>query len=956
MDQKAYQSQLKDGAFTPVRRAKFDKQRDAINARQERGEQNYLRQLEANSRQEVQNAGMMAKDVEALSAFSKTLTESLVERQKEKNNEEMERGMMLAYTDGVTTQQEEEFNQEEADLEATAEGTKKLAQKVESRTGNVFVGEQIRGLSGWAAYGYAKGKAQQGGMDYTMFFTQAAETVSVNINGKDVTLDNAATPAEYSAVQSEIRRQFLSQYSGMNPALLNKYMFPTMREFETKKMMTWSQERSDQIKADRETALQDDLYTTFGAGQGGQAIYTFVNQYMAETGATPKEARQTARNIILAGIRDGKIDPKNLDGIDTFTFTDRNGKEVRLIEYWGRDFGDLKELVNSEIINDMTREENLKKAEALDYANNVQKEVLANEAQGIYLTEGQKKALEQESLNTFGYVDPKIKNLRTKQDRDDETIETLLRQKLATGQPITFADLRDASDEVFQQYSSRAVADPAAISLSSTQQAEAKGEIESLVSKARSEQDGLKDKSPMWKRQNRRAQAYFQAEYAKAVAISKDSNQAYDIAMGKTTQKLKEDQNIWTEDYSAEADQEYGKKITNGINTLSEWSKTPGTTFGQLVTSRVIPGTEDEIEQLKLYAQGKAAIPSIYSQMAAGQRGMNGYDLARAQYKAATGKDLVPPPAEEAVSTLDPKFQRLLKYRPTSARTRQVMVGSGDRTFLDLVASKESAAYGEYDAYNLGGSDFGRTAYGSGNSAVDGKFGVPISQLSVGEILKLHADGNLHAAGRYQFIGDTFREVVGQMGLPKDTIFTPEIQDRMAIHRARWRVNNYGMSSLNQEWVGLQKVPQAQIDAAYKSIDPFNAPDVLTPGVRKLAYVTGNIGPTSTGEHLDVKDESGQRFHYRALDKYVEIDDPEFGTISLGDLREKTGFVGDSWDQHKARNSHGIDYGAASGSEVFVKNGAQVVSSVKTEHGDKVTIQIPTGKRFTFLHGKGSKQ
>jgi hypothetical protein len=120
--------------------------------------------------------------------------------------------------------------------------------------------------------------------------------------------------------------------------------------------------------------------------------------------------------------------------------------------------------------------------------------------------------------------------------------------------------------------------------------------------------------------------------------------------------------------------------------------------------------------------------------------------------------------------------------------------------------------------------------------------------------------------------------------------------------------------------------------------------------------VTGNIGPTSTGEHLDVKDESGQRFHYRALDKYVEIDDPEFGTISLGDLREKTGFVGDSWDQHKARNSHGIDYGAASGSEVFVKNGAQVVSSVKTEHGDKVTIQIPTGKRFTFLHGKGSKQ
>ena len=127
---------------------------------------------------------------------------------------------------------------------------------------------------------------------------------------------------------------------------------------------------------------------------------------------------------------------------------------------------------------------------------------------------------------------------------------------------------------------------------------------------------------------------------------------------------------------------------------------------------------------------------------------------------------------------------------------------------------------------------------------------------------------------------------------------------------------------------------------------------ILTMRSNIAVYVTGNIGPTSTGPHLDVKQVGGGRFEETALDNYVEVEDPEFGRISLGELRERTGGIGDSFDQHLARGSHGIDYGTHSGTEIFLKNGAKVVGSRPSEHGDVLTIELPNGQQYTFLHGK----
>ena len=123
-----------------------------------------------------------------------------------------------------------------------------------------------------------------------------------------------------------------------------------------------------------------------------------------------------------------------------------------------------------------------------------------------------------------------------------------------------------------------------------------------------------------------------------------------------------------------------------------------------------------------------------------------------------------------------------------------------------------------------------------------------------------------------------------------------------------------------------------------------NAPGTVDP--MAAVYTTGNIGPTSTGQHLDVKRADGSYFEYKDLDGFVEVDDPELGRVPLSRVPE----TGD-WNSHTVRGSHGRDYGTYDGTPVYLVNGARVVDTVPTVHGDRLQIELPNGKRFFFLHG-----
>ena len=129
----------------------------------------------------------------------------------------------------------------------------------------------------------------------------------------------------------------------------------------------------------------------------------------------------------------------------------------------------------------------------------------------------------------------------------------------------------------------------------------------------------------------------------------------------------------------------------------------------------------------------------------------------------------------------------------------------------------------------------------------------------------------------------------------------------------------------------------------------LQSPSTMRAGSPLHVYTSGNIGPTSTGPHLDVKRSDRGEFNSNALDNFVEVDDPELGRVPLGQVPVTGDFA-----SHTVRGSHGIDYGTHSGSEIYLKNGAKVVGTTPSEHGDVLTIELPDGSRYTMLHGKSA--
>ena len=234
---------------------------------------------------------------------------------------------------------------------------------------------------------------------------------------------------------------------------------------------------------------------------------------------------------------------------------------------------------------------------------------------------------------------------------------------------------------------------------------------------------------------------------------------------------------------------------------------------------------------------------------------------------------------------------------------------------LSEIRRVESGPYG-YNAYNLGG----RTEFdpvGSGDASKDNKFGKPLTEMTIGEIKKLGAEGRIHATGAYQFTHNTgsFGEAAQMAGLKDTDLFTPANQDMMAYQFGR----TYDWS----RWSGLKRDSAAR-DAA---IAGFNSPLLQEPapvkknsgGIASVPFVSGNTG-SSTGPHTDFRVYSKKKGGY--------LDDPGayLGLISTADGRKLTDFAmtsGPGMRTHPTKGGqkyhYGYDYATPSGTTLNVQ-------------------------------------
>ena len=919
-EQVQYQGQAKsvgfdpkdDGSSVPALAAELDRQLAGFKKVAADDIANQARYNQAVDSNRAFESSISAQNWKSLTNFSQSLSQLLTEETERKNESDLQEGVMQAYLDGIDPAESMAFDIAEGYLKDNDDQIQGIGDSAQA-TGAPFMGVQkIRELSGWKAYGYAMGMAQNVGASYGSAMTQALASVPED-----------ATTAEKAALLSNARAQYLQQTGlvGMNPALLNKHAFPAMREADSAILNTWRKQEEDAIKS----GYIDEAQTLIGAD--GVGNFPKALDLMVRGGMD----RRKARNELL-----GMLDPDEVDGLGTTMSWD--GK-LTWEEKYPNDFRTARRNAVAGEVADYDSDQAAKSLEGREWFDDVQEKWKENPPNAEELD-----AVQRFMEDNFNYVDPRLDDRWKGRTTDAESKEYYTKQFQALDRAgmLTEAALNDPAVpyDVRERFLPKAQAQDKA----RTETPEFKQynkEIESKL-KAHSGQNALDEigKEGL-ELAIVQAQSRFQQNMMAALNGGASSPaQAAQIAYAQFQQDIANSVNpeglYYVDDLKG-----FVNILPKGYDT--NWSKHKSAidavldknSVSALDKNALIPMAtlEDAIQNSNRPGYQLPAIATSISNRFGGS--VSPWAVLDRQAKARGLPGLVPNPRlQSQTQGIRPDLVRLLHYKPSYNRVARAYASTGS-----FNPDRVPNGYGSVilEAASANNVD---PAILAGLIEVESNFN-PKARSGAGAVGIAQIMPNYHPTvdptkptESIQYAAKYLKQLYDQLGNWDDAIYA-------------YNGGPGGIRKSAENRAYQPKVMKAAAKYGYGSSgNPWTNPALLNP---RLAYVTGNIGPTSTGPHLDVKQTDGKDFSSTALDRYVEVDDPEYGRVPLS----RVGVTADAAN-HRRRGSHGIDYGTHSGSRVYLKGGAKVVGSVKTAHGDKVTIQLPSGQKYTFLHGRSA--
>ena len=975
----AYQSQVQQNQQIESQNRSENYQFDSKSRRM------YQQGVLQNLKTQQQNDLVKAQNIEtafgALSGLSKTIANVVLENKKKRDEAAEIQGQNLIFESGVTFKDYTELKLNEDKIDAADTNVNSVINKLKAQGYSEEYITRIRSLSGRQLYGASKQWAIQGGENYGAFRAENADK-PFTVNGRELTLQDAAkgSPEEYAAVNAAVRAEYLKQYQGLNPAFANQYLYEGMRKQEARERLNFSEVRTKELELDRVSKESNDLFTEVKAVGVGQGTMSWINRM---SGGDPKELgekRRTALGYLTDLAKAGQFDGDKLQELEDSMFTPNGeSKEVRFGDRFGSDLVELRGAVRS--FNNQQRQDAELKMD--DEKNAFETRITQFTVENGPLNKADVRAAIDE-WQSRGYGSPPawLKSMETAEELADEQGKQNLEQLKADGM-LTIKELNSGrySASLRNQYSDDAK------------------KQESVDSKTR---DGFYNA--------------LDADLMTSLgALDKGSarqNGDFFMAQGKARQLLNQSatelmsQGVGASKAWQQATEDLRKEIQSGKTGAGRFAvrmqsdgkspdlKNPGFQMAGTGTNATAQRqravkiqseissnkalifsknylTPAELQQVEGFRSGNGTIPPVIWALSAVIKNGSPFDIIDAQLKANGKEPLQRPNTARLYDEVNPQFRQLLTWRPSMDRTlRAVEGGTGGAPgnpyapILDLIASKESVStdpkFNGYDAMNKGGTNGGHRAIGRGTGSAN--FGRPLTQMTVGQVLAQGRSGSIHAAGRYQFINTTLQGLVDRGKAGTGELFNEATQDKLAVALLREQTGAFWSNKasagsyvpgLGRTWIGLQYLPAGKLAGALEQAKAnLNNPNIDSSRLRtQVAYKVGDIGPTSTGPHLDVKDTSGAFFARKDLDNYVGF---KTGT-KVVPLSVGVTIKGGEFGAPRSYGSHnGWDYAMPAGTPVVLRNGARVVSKRPSEHGDVLTIGLPDGRRFTFLHGKAA--
>jgi hypothetical protein len=940
-------------------------------------------------RQMRDNQSIREKDLDNLAGLSKTLTDTLLQVKKDTNQRQQEEGLMLYYETGLPLEQTEQFDKDEQTLAEARDKTNEFADRQARSGAPPEILDKIRGLSGWKKYGYLIGLAQDTGLKWGEYLDNALmkdNETQVDLGGRVITPSQVTDKAEMAAVATVLRKKFMREngLTGANPALLNKYLFPNMKQGEAGVI---SARHTAMVSAQAQETLdeQDGILTTGLMSQGdpGTAFNAYVSNLRSvfdpktRSPLGPGGARDRALGVIEALARDGQIDPSILEKVQNTLIPGSS------TETWGGKFPQkflgLQDAIRAGKEADLAADDR----EEARADEERQEQIIAYAEQNGGLTEAAKEEIRTAYQLAGKPLPSAIDGLLTVEQKSDRAARDYLDSVLASDRGLTMQELMSGgySPKVILAYKDQVRTFETGIRNNETLQAHEKA-VQAL----------LEQNLRVTYATGQRPDWTLQIAQSKAVSLLRDTT------LRNVRNGMKPDQaaNEALEEVKKQIDAGLPKNGSVGIfripgdpgnptvpkvngayvgllsgNTAesqrraAEMSRLKAKvdayrpSLNTLLETQQIISDEDLKILERIRGNPSVGFPASILYLARETRNLGPWDIADKQLIKVGRDPLTRPPQVQWSDSIDPRLKSLLNFSPSHNRTQRAYSGTawnpakvpkGYGVFVERAAKK----YG-LDPAILAGLIQVESSWNP--SAASGRGPVGLTQINTDTL----ADGGITAADRLnpeksimagaRILSQRLQATNGDLTLALRSY-------NMGLGGALRNPGGYPGDSESKEYPGKVLRAAAAYGYGFGEGSPFRRQDTMNP---RLAYRIGNLGYGSTGPHLDVKPvqpgsldgQSGRGLPaYKAgtLDPYVLVKrNGKLVPLSKGSTTT------DNDAKHRARKSFGHDYAAPDGTEVYLRNGARVAGTYKGDGGtDHTIIELPDGRRFQFLHGRNA--
>lgn len=957
----------------------------------------------------IERESKRPSQLDRLSQFSQTLLKEASTLKEQDNKDQQEYGQWLVYQFGVSPDDLSTLKNIESDMKAENVANNAVVNNLRERGATPDQIQAIRNLDGWRLYGAEIAMAKQGKGQYHAFLNNPnnrAKEYDMG-DGRTMSLTQAETEgntADYNHIRNMMFREFNRNYSKLSPEFASEYLYPGLRavdESDTLQFQTKVAAKLEQETIDEQNQTLENLDFT----KDPNAFQNAVIDAAGGPKAT-KESLKVARTELLTRLQErasaGSLSMSEWQDIKTSTWT-QDGKSKSFIDQWQ---GSAQV---SDIINDI--DDNVTRRTIDDYKqDSAQREMRAEQAEERIverMLDDSKGTPDEKSRADLANAFLKEHGRQLKgvaaelvlgRNKINESLaKELIARKLNSGDTITpefvaSLDLNSTVKSELLAYAGQSNKTGTGASSSGMGNIDKtlKDELKSALGKTNVDEIAT-DVNYMLPY----AQAYVDTAFTNYLNGGASVFDAQNLALKDFREAVRKGEGDF-----ARSQGKYGEEfnILNAAPDISKRENIKSIAFradaegASVLDDPTAFGDINDPNSLAFEMLSTARTKQITNAQRVIARSFP--DLSTKEVinsvlrtNGVPEEKLLPMTMFDVETQVDEDLRYLVTDRPSQAKVFRAVNAQSDRLglvgldryrpMLNLMQSVESSndtVHGGYDALNRGGRAGGTIPIGS--STGTNVFERPLMDFSLGEILQLQESDSLHAVGRYQFIENTIRDLFDRNLLPPeitlDSKFDQTTQDIMAVAYLHDTIETYRgsdgyvLQGLGRRWIGLKNVSRTKLQEALEAIKVdgrFQAPSFfgldLDGDVLTKFYKAGNIGPTSTGQHTDVKqldnprtdvDESRGFFKYTDLNDYVVVQDRDLGQVPLGGVPETGDFA-----SHTVRGSHGRDYGTYEGDNLYLKNGAKVISSNPTEHGDAVVVELPDGRRFQFLHGTQSK-